>query len=173
MKIRKFLKLIEELKPKEDQLRAMNIPISILDDWEIDVLNDEFDAYRGVFSQMVYCLDTISLYPGFMQLKKMDSNAPDPYTIWGYSSFYGFHYAYNYKTDEVVLLDDLKSPEPSIYCAVSDSRFLDCLHIIAEYFKLQLLDPEKAATEKEDWIEKAAEAAGGKKYYFHCQILIG
>ena len=173
MKLRKFLKSIEELKPTEDQLVANGILVSILDDWEIDVLKDEFEAYGGIFRQMIYCLDTISLFPGLEQLRRIDEDAPDPFIIWGYSSFYGFHYAYNYRTGEVVLLDDLRSPEPSIYCAVSDSRFLDCLYVVAQYFKLQLLEPEKAKDEKDDWIAKAAEAAGGQKYLFHCQILIG
>ena len=173
MKLRKFLQSIEELKPTDDQLTANNIPVSVLDDWEIDVLKEEFEAYRGIFSQMAHCLDTINLYPGMEQLRKLDRDAPEPFIIWGYSSFYGFHYAYNYRTDEVVLLDDLKSPEPSIYCAVSDSRFLDCLYIVAQYFKLQLLEPEKAISEKDTWIEKASVAAGGAKYLFHCQILIG
>jgi hypothetical protein len=173
MKLRKFLKAIEELKPTEDQLTANDILVSVLDDWEIDVLRDEFQAYGGIFYQMVFCLDTINLFPGLTQLRRIDENAPDPFVIWGYNSFYEFHYAFNYKTDEVVLLDDLRSPEPSVYCAVSDARFLDCLYVVAQYFKLQLLEPDKAISEKDDWITKAAEAAGGQKYLFHCKILIG
>ena len=90
MKLRKFLQSIEELKPTDDQLTANNIPVSVLDDWEIDVLKEEFEAYRGIFSQMAHCLDTINLYPGMEQLRKLDRDAPEPFIIWAIAHFMDF-----------------------------------------------------------------------------------
>lgn len=173
MKIRKFLQAIAQLKPTKEELEARGIPLSAQDDWEIDVLDDEFDMYDGAYYQMVSCLDTLSLFPGLEQLKEIDEDAPDPFLIWGYNSYYSFHYAFNYITDEAVLLDDLKSAEPAEYVAASNARLLDCLYIVAQFSKLRLLDPEKAELEKDAWITKAAEAAGGEKYLSHYQILIG
>lgn len=173
MKLTKFLQVIEKLKPTREELKAKGIPLSAQDEWEIDVLDDEFSVYDGVYNQMIFCLDTIQLFPGFEQLKERDEDAPDPFIIWGYNEFYSFHYAYNYKTEEAVLLDDLKSPEPAIYCAASGPKLLDCLAIVAQCFRERLLEPEKSEEQREDWLRKATEAAGGEKYLFHCQILIG
>jgi hypothetical protein len=173
MKLRKFLQSIQELKPTKEELLANNLPLSVQDDWEIDILNDEFQAFSGIYDQMVFCLDTITLFPGLEQLQKTDENAPRPFKIWGFNSFYSFHYAYNYMTEEAVLLDDILSPEPAIYCAASGAKLLDCLFIVAQYFRMRLFEPDKAEQEKDDWISKVTTAAGGEKYHFHCQILIG
>jgi hypothetical protein len=173
MKLRKFLKSIQELKPTKEELIKNGFSVSFQDDWEIDILKEEFEAFRGIYDQMVYCLDTITLFPGLEQLRKTDENAPRPFKIWGFNSFYSFYYAYDYITDEAVLLDDLRSPEPSIYCAASGAKLLNCLFVVAQYYKMQLFESAKAEEQKDDWVKKASEAAGGEKYLFHCQILIG
>lgn len=173
MQLRKFLLEIEKLKPTISELTEKNIPISESDKWEIDILDNELNAYDGPIFQMVYCLDQIKLFQGFEQLNEIDEDSPEPYKIWGINSNYNFYYAYNYKTDEIVLLDDIKSPEPNMYCATSGTKLLDMLIVVAYCERLRLLNPIKLSIEKESLIEQATKAAGGNKYKTHCKVLIG
>lgn len=173
MQLKKFIKEIENLKPAAEELDKAGIPLSEQNRWEIDILDDEFNAYDGPLYQMVYCLDTLQLFSGIEQLPDMDEDAPEPYIIWGINTNYNFFYAFNYLTDEVVLLDDLKSPEPSMLCAASGPKFLNCLLVVAEAEKMRLLNSVEFEKSKEHLIEKAAKAAGGTKYKEHCKNLIG
>ena len=173
MQLKKFIKEIDALKPTFEELQKFGLPISEQDRWNIDVLDEEFNAYDGPIHQLVYCIDTLQLFPWLEQLNKIDSDAPEPFSIWGINTFYNFCYAYNYLDGEIVLLDDLKSPDPNMYCAASNSRFLDLLYIIAQYEKLRLFDSGRAELDKNEWIYKAAKAAGGEKYYEHSRIIIG
>ena len=173
MKLNKFLTEIEKLMPSAEELSKANLPLSEQDRWEIDVLNDEFQAYDGPIIQIVYCLDEIQLFFGFRQLSDIDEDAPYPYLIWGENTSYGFHYAFNSESDEIVLLDDLKSPEPNMYCAASGAKFLDCLVVAAEFERLRVLDPDMVDIQRDTFIERAIQAAGGKKYEQHCKVLLG
>lgn len=173
MQLKKFLIEIERLKPTEDELKKAGLPLSEQARWEIDVVDDEFNAYSGPMHQLVYCLDTIQLFQGLEQLSNLDSDAPDGFTIWGVNTYYNFHYAYNYLNGEIVLLDDTLDSEPNMFCAASGTKFLDCLLTVAEFYKLQIIDAGIAEAEKEEWIKKATKAAGGIKYEQHCKVLIG
>lgn len=173
MQLKKFIKEIGNLKPTAEELNKAGIPLSEQDRWEIDVLDDEFNAYDGPLYQMVYCLDKLQLYSGLEQLSDMDEEAPEPFIIWGINTNYNFFYAFSYLSDEVVLLDDLKSAEPNMLCAASGPKFLDSLLVVAEAEKIRLLNMVEFEEKKEQFIEKAAKAAGGVKYKEHCKILIG
>lgn len=164
MKTRLFLQRIEKLR-----LELLDAGVNPVHDWRIDVLNDEFEAYDMPITELVYCLDTISLFPILRQYNDID--ADDDYYYWAENPVNGYVYALDQETDEIVLVDSVTG-EVVLKCISNQHEFLEVLYKTAEYYKFRLMD-SRVEESLEDWINELTRLAGGAVYREFCTHLLG
>lgn len=160
------MKKTEELRPSKDEFISSGLSSIDYSNWSFDVINENFISYDGSIYQMVYCLDTIKFLPDFEQLDQIDEEAPEDYKIFGTHENWGFYYAYNFMTDEIVLFDENKS-RPVLSVALNEDTMLDALCIFAEFISVCIKKGSRYEYEEElrlEYVRKATNAAGGEKY---------
>lgn len=166
MKLKLFIKKVEETKPTLEEFIKAGLSSNDYSNWSFDILNENFEFYDGNVDQMVHCIDTINFLPCFTQFGYIDDEAPEDHKIFAYHNGWGFYYAYNFMTDEIVLLDDSKRG-PVLYVALNENKLLDALFVFTEFICHCIKNGNRYDYDENkrlDYVKKAYEIAGGEKY---------
>lgn len=165
MKTKLFLLKIKELKKELSEKGFTN-----LGDWNIDVINPEFKYYDMPITELIYCIDTLDLFPTVKQYDNMD--ADEDYYFWGVDPTNGYSYALDQETDEILLIDRFNNNDIIFPCVANQNLLLEVLYMAAVYFKDRIID-KKVETNVDLRIEEISKLAGGEKYKTFVTHLLG
>lgn len=166
MTIRNFILQIERIK---SEFQNQNIEIG--SDWDIKIIDDDFNAYISPLFHIVFCLDSLRIFCIFQPYFR-DINQDDDYYFWGEDPTTNWTYSMDQESNEILLID-LNDMSIMEFCAEDDYHFLDALELAAQYYSQKILTNGAIEENQMEWLTKCYNAAGGEKYKLFCMRLLG